>query len=173
MRQTVYKFTNLSPFIISTDYPHGFSSFLFFGILFYLVPELYSLSLDDWRCMIMRNIFQVPIDKLIVLSSSKTGVAAIFVTIGTNPIFAATKFGVFFTFFSVMVIFLSNQQIMPFFGLQKGERMAKILSKPWLTNQIGLYRLVFNSRCHHLIGNQDHFFVSSSFNTGQRAVHYG
>ena len=79
--------------------------------------------------MIMRNIFQGQIDKLIVLSSSKTGVAAIFVTIGTNPIFAATKFGVFFTFFSVMVIFLSNQQIMPFFGLQKGERMAKIFVK--------------------------------------------
>ena len=28
----------------------------------------------------------------------------------------------------------------------------RYLSKPWLTNQIGLYRLVFDSRCHHLIG---------------------
>ena len=55
--------------------------------------------------MIMRNIFQVPIDKLIVLSSNKTGVAAIFVTIGTNPIFSATKFAVFFMFFSVIEVF--------------------------------------------------------------------
>ena len=68
--------------INSQIYPHlllvliipGFSSFLFFGIiLFYLVPELYSLSLDNWCGMIMRNIFQVPFDKLIVLSSSNTG----------------------------------------------------------------------------------------------------
>ena len=156
VRQTVYKFTNLSPFIISIDYPHGFSSFLFFGILFYLVPELYSLSLDDWRCMIMRNIFQVPIDKLIVLSSSKTGFAAIFVTIGTNHthIFG-DQVCCLFTFFSVMEVFLSNQQIMPFFGFlvfKKVNERLRYLSKPWLTNQIGLYRLVFDSRRHHLIG---------------------
>ena len=42
--------------------------------------------------------------------------AAILVTIGTNPIFLAAKFGVFFAFFSIMVIFLSHKQIMTFFG---------------------------------------------------------
>ena len=104
----------------------------------------------------MRNIFQVPIDKLIVLSSSKTGFAAIFVTIGTNHthIFG-DQVCCLFTFFSVMEVFLSNQQIMPFFGFLVFKRVTerlRYLSKPWLTNQIGLYRLVFDSRRHHLIG---------------------
>ena len=71
--------------------------------------------------MIMRNIFQVPIYKLTVHSGGEIGFAAIFVAIDTHPIFSEAKFGVYFPFFSVMVIIFSNQQIMPFFGLYKGE----------------------------------------------------
>ena len=92
-------------------YLRGVSGFSFFGILFNLVSKLNSLSLNDQYYMVMRNIFQAPIYKLTVHSGGKMGFAAIFVTIGTHPIFSEAKFGVFFPFFSVMVIFFSNQQI--------------------------------------------------------------
>ena len=58
--------------------------------------------------MVMKKKFQAPIYKLTVLSGGKMGFAAIFVTIGTHPIFLEAKFGVFFPFFSVMVIIFSN-----------------------------------------------------------------
>ena len=69
----------------------GFLVLPFFAILFYLVPRLYSHSLDDWHCMIILNIFQASIEKLIFHSSRKMGFAAILVTIGTNLIFSAAN----------------------------------------------------------------------------------